>query len=150
MRSVGSCKKTWLLFFYDYAKYERPSQEQRSHLRPLHIMALVEGKPTNRVFIDGGASVNLIPRAMFKKLGKDKLDLLATNLAVTDFSGKSLTSDGVVMLNVRAGTVERLTLFVVIPSRSSYNFLLGRDLIHVVGAIPSIVHQQVVLWNDEG
>lgn len=85
------------------------------------MKALVEGKPTNRVLIDGGAYVNLIPRAMFKKLGKDDSDLLATNLVVTDFCGKSSTSDGVVMLSVQVWFVKRLTLFVVIPSRSSYN-----------------------------
>lgn len=72
----------------------------------------------NRVFIDGGASVNLIPRDMFK-LRKDDSDLLAINLVVMDFSDKSSTSDGVVMLTVHVGSVERLTLFVVIPFRSN-------------------------------
>lgn len=87
----------------------------------MHIKALVEGKPTNQVLINDEASINLIPRAMSKKLGRGDSDLLATNLVVIDFSGKSSTSDGVVVLNVRVGTVERLTLFVIIPSKCSYN-----------------------------
>ena len=77
--------------------------------------------------MDGGAAINLIPRAMLKRLGKNESDLMITNMVVTNFSGKTSPSDGVVMLNVQVGSVARTTLFVVIPTKSSYNLLLGRD-----------------------
>ena len=38
----------------------------------------------------------------------------------------------------------------VVPSKASYNALLGRDWIHRVGAIPSTVHQSVLLWTEDG
>lgn len=92
-----------IIIFYDFAQFERPMQEQKSHLRPLHVKALTEGKPTNKVLIDGGVSINLIPQALLKKLGKNDSDFLATNLVVTVFSVKLSTPDGVVMLNVKLG-----------------------------------------------
>ena len=100
------------------------------------------------MLVDGGAAINLIPRAMLKRLGKNESDLMTTNIVVTDFSGKTSPSDGVVMLNVQVGSVARTTLFVVIPTKSSYNLLLGRDWIHAVGAIPSTVHQKLILWDE--
>jgi len=39
-------------------------------------------------------------------------------------------------------------MFVVIPSKSSFNALLGKDRIHAVEAIPSTLHQFFISWND--
>lgn len=132
--------------FDDVAQLEKPTEQQKNHLRPLHVKAIIDGRPTNRVLIDDGAAVNLMPRAMFKRLGKNESDLIPTDVVVTDFSGKTSPSDGVVMLNIQVETVERMTLFVIVPAKSSYNLLLGRDWIHAVGAIQSTVHQKVILW----
>lgn len=138
-----------LTVFDDVAQLEKPTDEQRNHLRPLHVKAIIDGRPTNRVLIDEGATVNLMPRTMFKTLGKDQSDLIPIDMVIIDFSGKTSPSDGVIMLNIQVGTVERMTLFMIVPARSSYNLLLGRDWIHVVGAIPSTVHQKVILWNAQ-
>lgn len=135
--------------FDDIAQLEKPTAEQRNHLRPLHVKVIIDKRPINRVLIDGGAIVNLMPQAMFKKLGKDQPDLIPTDMVVTDFSGKTFLSDGVIMLNIQVGTVKRMTLFLIMPAKSSYNLILGRDWIHAVGAIPSTVHQKVILWNAQ-
>ena len=71
-------------------------------------------------------------------------------MVVTDFNGRTSPSDGVTMLTIQVGTIKRPTLFVVVPSRASYNLLLGRDWIHAVGAIPSTLHHKMILWNDDG
>ena len=122
----------------------------KEHLRPLHSRVIVEGIPTNRVLVDDGVVVNLMPKIVFKKLGKSESDLIPTNMVVTDFNGRTSPSDGVTMLTIQVGTIKRPTLFVVVPSRASYNLLLGRDWIHAVGAIPSTLHQKMILWNDDG
>ncbi|QHN96050.1 uncharacterized protein DS421_18g615050 [Arachis hypogaea] len=82
--------------------------------------------------------------------GKHPDDLVPTNIAVTDFSGTLTPARGLVTLTVKVGSSERNTVFVVVPSRASYNALLGRDWIHGVGAVPSTVHQSVLLWTKEG
>ena len=40
------------------------------HLKALYIKCFVDGKPMNKMLVDGGASVNLMPYTTFRKLGK--------------------------------------------------------------------------------
>ena len=84
------------------------------------------------------------------KFGKGNKDLVRTNGTVTDYNGKSTAAKGVVMLNVCVGTVNRLTMFVVMPLKANYNALLRHDWIHGVEATLSTLHQKLILWNKEG
>ena len=42
------------------------------------MKGLVDGKPMNKMLVDEGASVNLIPNTTFCKLGKGPGDLVET------------------------------------------------------------------------
>ncbi|RYR77488.1 hypothetical protein Ahy_A01g001981 [Arachis hypogaea] len=64
-----------------------------SHLRPLHIIAILNGFKINKVLIDGGAAISLLPERMLRKIGKHPHDLVPTNIDVTDFR-YYLTSEG--------------------------------------------------------
>ncbi|RYR38830.1 hypothetical protein Ahy_A09g044059 [Arachis hypogaea] len=64
-----------------------------SHLRPLHIIAILNGFKINKVLIDGGAAISLLPERMLGKVGKHPDDLVPTNIATTDFRCY-LTSEG--------------------------------------------------------
>ena len=55
-----------------------------------------------------------------------------------------------VLLNVKVGTMKHPMLFVVTLSKSSYNLFLSQDWIHGVGAIPSTIHQKLILWIAKG
>lgn len=57
-----------------------------------------------------------------------------------DFNGKAVPLDGVSMLILQVGLISRITLFVVIQSKFSFNALLGRDWIYGVRAIPLTLH----------
>ncbi|KAL1321521.1 hypothetical protein AAHE18_14G133100 [Arachis hypogaea] len=121
-----------------------------SHLLPLHISTTLSGIKVNKVLIDGGVAISLLPERMLMKVRKHPDDLVPTNIAVTDFSGTSTPTKGLVTLSVRVGSSEQNTVFVVVSSKASYNALLGRDWIHGVGAVPSTVHQSVLLWTKDG
>ena len=41
-------------------------------------------------------------------------------------------------------------MFMVIEAKANYNLLLGREWIHGVGAVPSSMHQRLVLWREDG
>ncbi|XP_015953779.1 uncharacterized protein LOC107478145 [Arachis duranensis] len=127
--------------------FPHPTERQMSHLRPLQIVAVVNGFKINKVLIDDGVAISLLLEMM---LGKYFAKLVPTNIAVIDFSGNYTPAKGLVTLTVKVGSSERHSVFVVVPSKASYNALLGRDWIHGVGAVPSIVHQSVLLWTKEG
>ncbi|RYR12111.1 hypothetical protein Ahy_B04g069640 [Arachis hypogaea] len=86
---------------FSFIRYEdepcyflRPTERQKSHLRPLHITTTLSGIRVNKVLIDGGAAISLLPERMLMKVGKHLDDLVPTNIAVTDFSGCYLSSEG--------------------------------------------------------
>lgn len=41
-------------------------------------------------------------------------------------------------------------MFMVIPTNTNYNLLLGRDWIHGVGSVPSTIHQRLTIWREDG
>ena len=108
---------------------EWPIEQTRKHLRPLHIKAHVNGQPVNKIIIDRGASVNLMPRLNFMQLGKQLKDFMPYNIVVIDFNGKVSALKEMVLVNLQRGTITRPTLFIIIPSRASYNLLLSQDWI---------------------
>ncbi|RYR48054.1 hypothetical protein Ahy_A07g034052 [Arachis hypogaea] len=74
--------------------FPRPTERQMSHLRPLHIVAVMNGFKINKVLIDGGAAISLLPERMLGKVGKHVDELVPTNIIVTDFSGNSTPTRG--------------------------------------------------------
>ena len=53
----------------EQAVFEKPEGTENRHLKPLYINGYVNGKPMSKMMIDGGAVVNLMPYATFRKLG---------------------------------------------------------------------------------
>ena len=43
---------------------------KHQHLKALYVKGCVDGKPMNKMLVDGGASINLMPYTIFRKLGK--------------------------------------------------------------------------------
>ena len=56
------------------------------HLRPFYIKAHVNGNPINRVLINGGALLNVMPYSMVKKLWKSYKDLKEINMTMSNFT----------------------------------------------------------------
>ena len=58
------------LMVIQQAIFDKPIKHR--HLKALYMKGLVDGKPMNKMLVDGGASVNLMPYTTFRKLGKVK------------------------------------------------------------------------------
>ena len=52
------------------AIFDKPVKHQ--HLKALYVKGFVDGKPMNKMFVDGGASVNLMPYTTFRNLARDQ------------------------------------------------------------------------------
>jgi hypothetical protein len=70
------------------ASFEKLDLGMKNHLKPLFIRAKVEGVGVNKVLIDGGAAVNLMPQSMLPKIGKYDSDLSAHNIVLSNYEGK--------------------------------------------------------------
>ncbi|XP_050915465.1 uncharacterized protein LOC127130515 [Lathyrus oleraceus] len=132
------------------AFFERPDDSMKAHLKPLFIKGKVENIGVNKILVDGGAAVNLMPHFMLKRIGKDDSDAKPHNMVLSNYEGKVGTTIGVIQVNLTVGTITRPTMFMVIASRANYNLLLGREWIHGVGAVPSSMHQRIAIWRPDG
>jgi len=94
--------------------------------------------------------VNLMPLSLLRRIGKSETDLKPHNIMLSNYEGKSGRSIGAIEVNLTVGTTMRPTLFIVVPSKANYNLLLGREWIHGVGAVPSTMHQRLVIWKENG
>ena len=75
------------LMVIQQAIFDKPVKHR--HLKALYVKGLVDGKPMNKMLVDGGASINLMPYTTFHKLGKGLGDLIETNMMLKDFGGNT-------------------------------------------------------------
>jgi hypothetical protein len=47
----------------------------------------MDGRPVNRVLVDNGEAINILPTSMLRKLFKTENDLIVTNVSVSGFTG---------------------------------------------------------------
>jgi hypothetical protein len=67
------------------ATFDKPARNR--HMRPLYLKEYVNGKPLTKMFVDGGAAVNVMPYTTFRKLGMGPGDLTPTSIILNDFAG---------------------------------------------------------------
>ena len=113
------------------------------------MKGFVDWKPMNKVLVDGGASINLMPYTTFHKLGKGPEDLLETNMMLRDFGGNTSKTRGAINVELTIGSKTLTTTFFVIDGKGSYSLLLGRDWIHANCCVPSTMHQCLIQWHGD-
>jgi hypothetical protein len=129
------------------ATFDKPAKNR--HMRPLYLKGYVNGKPLTKMFVDGGAAVNVMPYTTFRKLGMGPEDLTPTSIILNDFAGNPSDTKGCMHVDLMIGSKTLLMTFFVIEGKGAYNLLLGRNWIHANCCIPSTMHQQLVQWVDD-
>ncbi len=133
----------------EQAVFEKPEGTKNRHLKPLYINGYVNEKPMSKMMVDGGAAVNLMPYATFRKLGKNAEDLIKTNMVLKDFGGNPSETKRVLNVELTVGSKTIPTTFFVIDGKGSYSLLLERDWIHANCCILSTMHQCLIQWQGD-
>jgi len=128
------------------AIFEKPSNDERQHLKALFVKGRVDGQPISKVLIDGGATINIMPYVVYRKLGKGYLDLTKTDMMLKDFEGNVSPVKGAICVELTIGDKTLPMTFFVMNGKGVYNLLLGRDWIHANCCIPSTMHECLVQW----
>jgi hypothetical protein len=68
------------------ATFNKPEQHV-NHLKPLHVKGHINGTLVHNMLVDNGAIVNVIPYALYKKLGGTDEELVKTNMTITGVGG---------------------------------------------------------------
>ena len=126
------------------AIFEKPADNERQHLKALFVKRRVDGQPMTKILVDGGAAINIMPYAVYRKLGKGDQDLTKTDMMLKDFEGNVSPVKGAICVELTIGSKTLPTTFFMISGKGAYNLLLGRDWIHANCCIPSTMHQCLV------
>jgi hypothetical protein len=92
---IDEAEQLWLtaqLVLAKQATFDKPAKNW--HMRPLYLRGYVNGKPLTKMFVDGGAAVNVMPYTMFRKLGMCPGDLTPTSIVLNDFAGNPSDTKG--------------------------------------------------------
>jgi hypothetical protein len=105
-------------------------QNPGAHMKPLFIRGHLDIMLIRHMLADGGASVNILPVSLFKKLSHVKGDLKRTNLSLSGFAGDPTEAKGIIRKELMVGSKIMPTTFFVVDVKGRYNVLLGQDWIH--------------------
>ncbi|GJV30779.1 reverse transcriptase domain-containing protein [Tanacetum coccineum] len=132
-----------------------PISEEDIFDEPLIVEAEVEGYLVRRVYVDRGASVEVMFEHCFKNLSPGiKARLKETHRDLVGFAGEATKPLGKIDLEVcfaSEGLCKRTTMkFTVIRVPSPYNVILGRTGLRALRDIPSTIHAMMKFPTPRG
>jgi hypothetical protein len=93
------------------------------------------------MLVYNGAFMNVMPYALYKKLGDTDEELVRTNMMITRVGGGApILARGIANMELTIGSKTLATVFFVANVQGSYSSILGRDWIHANCCIPSSMH----------
>jgi hypothetical protein len=129
--------------------FEKPREKNYKHLKDLYLKGYINGHLVNKMLVDTGATINIMPYSVLHRLGRFAEDLFKTNVMLSDFNGQASEAQGVLNMDLTVGSKIIPTSFFIISSKSTYTVLLGRDWIHTSCCIPSMMHQCLIQWDGD-
>ncbi|GJR97913.1 reverse transcriptase domain-containing protein [Tanacetum coccineum] len=125
--------------------YMVQSWQRKTKQKPLTIEINAAGHDIHRMYIDGGASADILYEHCFQRLRPEvKSQLNPATTSLTGFTGEKIWPMGQLRLPVMVGNKEHSTTawmnFMVIRSPSPYNGIIGRPGISAIRAVPSTAH----------
>ena len=125
---------------------EKPSMVMTRHIKPLYIIAHLNGRPVSKVLIDNGSTVNVMPLRMQRALRMSINDLIETEVVVSAFT-EEISKYGILPIDNTIGSKTALSAYFVTDSTTNYNILLGRDWIHANWCVLPSLHQFLLFWK---
>jgi hypothetical protein len=116
----------------------------------LFIKGYVDEKMMNRILVDDGSAVNILPLKTMKELGIPMDELFPSHLMIQSFNPGGQNTIGKIRLAIHMEDMKFNAFFHVIDAKTTYNMLLGRPWIHENGIISSTFHQCFKYCQDGG
>jgi hypothetical protein len=67
--------------------FEKPQKKNYKHLKALYLKGYINGHPVNKMLVDTGGAVNIMPYSVLRRLGHSIEYLIKTNATLSDFNG---------------------------------------------------------------
>ncbi|KAM1201783.1 hypothetical protein ACFX2J_017829 [Malus domestica] len=120
----------------------------KPHNRPLFVSGYVREHKVNRMLVDGGSAINIMPKSTMTTIGIKADELSLSHLLIQGFNQGGQKAMGMIRVEMTIGELKSSTIFHVIDARTSYGLLLGRPWIHANGVVPSTLHQCLKFYQE--
>jgi hypothetical protein len=67
--------------------FEKPREKNYKHVNALYLKGYINDHPINKMLVNTGAAVNIMPHSVLRRLGHSTEDLIKTNVTLSDFNG---------------------------------------------------------------
>ncbi|XP_038999865.1 uncharacterized protein LOC120125518 [Hibiscus syriacus] len=138
-RLVGNINTDNFIYFND----DEIPEDGKGRCKTLHIIVHCKWVIISGVLIDNGSALNVMPWATLNRLPVDTSRMKVCGNIVRAFDGTERSIMGKITIPLRVGPATFEVEFVVMDIHPNYNCLLGRPWIHMVGAVPSSLHQKL-------
>ncbi|KAL0286808.1 UNVERIFIED_CONTAM: hypothetical protein Sangu_2720500 [Sesamum angustifolium] len=109
--------------------------------KPYNHPLFVREQKVNRILIDGGSAVNILPLRILKELEIPIDELSNSRLMIQGFNQGGQRAVGIIRMQLTMEGMVSSALFYVIDAKTSYNILLGHPWLHENAVVPSTWHQ---------
>ncbi|KAM1358731.1 hypothetical protein ACFX15_044968 [Malus domestica] len=120
----------------------------KPHNHPLFVSGYVREHKVNRMLVDGGSAINIMPKSTMTTIGIKADELSLSRLLIQGFNQGGQKAMGMIRVEMTIGELKSSTIFHVIDGRTSYGLLLGRPWIHANGVVPSTLHQCLKFYRE--
>ena len=104
-------KMTQCSFVPQIAIFEKPV-DSVNHLKPLYVTGYINSSLVNKMLVDRGASMNLMPYSLYKKLGGSDEALIRTKRKIKVIGGgKPIPAKGLTLMKLTIGSKTLATIF---------------------------------------
>ncbi|KAL0282573.1 UNVERIFIED_CONTAM: hypothetical protein Sradi_7256600 [Sesamum radiatum] len=101
---------------------------------PSFVAGYVHEQKVNRILINGGSAVNILPLRILKELGIPIDELSNNRLMIQGFNQGGQRAVGIIRMQLTMEDMVSSALFHVIDTKTSYNMLLGRPWYYIENA----------------
>jgi hypothetical protein len=118
-------------------------------LKALYLKGYINDHLVNKMLVDTGAAVNIMPYLVLRRSGHSAEDLIKTNVMLSDFNGQASEAQGVLNVDLTVGSKTVPTSFFIISSKSMYTVLLREGFDSCQLLHPSMMHQCLIQWDGD-
>jgi len=108
-----------------------------------------------KTLVDQGSSVDVLYWRTFKRMGLDENDIIPLDEQIVGFSGERVNTRGYIDLYTKFGRADWghrsiMISCLIVDVNTSYNALLGRPSLNLLGVIVSIPHLAMKFPTEQG
>jgi hypothetical protein len=117
--------------------FEKSQAKNYKHLKALYLKGYINSQPVNKMLVDTGAAVNIMPYSVLRRLGWSTEDLIKTNIMLSEFNAQTSEAQGVLSVDLTIGnkTVRPLSSLSIARAHTTF-YLAGIGFIPTAASLP--------------